>query len=194
MCASRSGEGIPTSMAETHISSPAKAGSGENPDPERVAYSIAEVGASEIGTSEGAASGASGQGEEVYSDILALIPQLSSSPPAFTREHLDEIVSSPASRLLVARDEDGRVHGMLTLAIFRAPTGVRAWIEDVVVNETLRGGGLGAALVAAALDTARAAGARTVDLTSRPSREAANRLYLRLGFEQRDTNIYRYQL
>jgi len=71
---------------------------------------------------------------------------------------------------------------------------VRAWIEDVVVDEAGRGQGVGAALVQAALERSAERGARTVDLTSRPSREAANRLYLRLGFETRDTNVYRKDL
>jgi ribosomal protein S18 acetylase RimI-like enzyme len=84
--------------------------------------------------------------------------------------------------------------GSLTLAMFRIPTGVRAWIEDVVVDESARGRGVGEALTQEALGRARAAGARTVELTSRPSREAANRLYLRLGFEVRDTNVYRFSL
>jgi ribosomal protein S18 acetylase RimI-like enzyme len=84
--------------------------------------------------------------------------------------------------------------GSLTLAVFRIPTGLRAWIEDVVVDESARGQGVGEALNRAALDRAAALGAVTVDLTSRPSRAAANRLYQRLGFEPRETNVYRYDL
>jgi ribosomal protein S18 acetylase RimI-like enzyme len=102
-------------------------------------------------------------------------------------------VASPASTLLVARRADGGIVGMLTLATFRIPTGMRAWIEDVVVDEAARGQGVGEALCRTALDTAAAAGARTVELTSRPSREAANRLYRRLGFQPRQTNVYRHQ-
>ena len=78
--------------------------------------------------------------------------------------------------------------------VFPIPTGTRAWIEDVVVDEAARGSGMGAALNQAALDHARLRGAKTVDLTSRPSREAANRLYQRLGFEPRETNVYRLTL
>jgi ribosomal protein S18 acetylase RimI-like enzyme len=123
-----------------------------------------------------------------------LIPQLSRSNPPPTAAELGVIVASPASILLVAidREADDRIVGSLTLAWFRIPTGVRAWIEDVVVDESARGAGVGEALNRAALDRARELGAVTVDLTSRPSREAANRLYQRLGFVARDTNVYRF--
>ncbi len=100
---------------------------------------------------------------------------------------------SPATVLLVARDgEPPEIVGTLTLVVFRIPTGLRAWVEDVVVDDSVRGRGVGSALTREALRRAEAAGARTVDLTSRPSREAANRLYRRLGFELRETNVYRY--
>ena len=105
---------------------------------------------------------------------------------------------SGASVLLVAEDPtvDGQaaILGSMTLVVFRIPTGLRAWIEDVVVDASARGRGVGEALNRAAILRARAAGATTVDLTSRPSREAANRLYRRLGFEQRTTNVYRLEL
>lgn len=124
-----------------------------------------------------------------------LVPQLSRSTPPPTAEDLAAIVASPASILLVAVDRTGgSILGSLTLAWFRIPTGVRAWIEDVVVDDAARGRGVGADLNRAALARARELGARTVDLTSRPSREAANRLYRRLGFEPRETNVYRYNL
>lgn len=125
-----------------------------------------------------------------------LIPQLSSSNPPPSETELAEICESAASVLLVAvdRDDDDRILGSLTLAWFRIPTGVRAWIEDVVVDESARGHGVGELLNRAALDRARQLGAKTVDLTSRPSREAANRLYQRIGFVPRDTNVYRFTL
>jgi len=122
-----------------------------------------------------------------------LIPQLSSSNPPPPAADLREIVASDATVLYVAR-VDGVIVGSLTLALFRIPTGLRAWIEDVVVDGDTRGRGVGEALNHAALAHARAVGATTVDLTSRPSREAANRLYQRIGFVERDTNIYRYDL
>jgi ribosomal protein S18 acetylase RimI-like enzyme len=121
-----------------------------------------------------------------------LIPQLSRSSPAVGDAELAEIISSPATALLVARRDGGEIVGSLTLVLFRIPTGVRAWVEDVVVDEAARGQGVGEALSREALRRAEAAGARTVDLTSRPSREAANRLYQRLGFRPRDTNVYRW--
>ena len=121
-----------------------------------------------------------------------LTPQLSSSSPPPSREVLAEIIDSPATHLLVAEGDDGSVLGSLTLVLFRIPTGLRAWIEDVVVDGEARGRGVGEKLNRFAIDLAAEHGARSVDLTSRPSREAANRLYRRLGFEPRDTNVYRY--
>jgi ribosomal protein S18 acetylase RimI-like enzyme len=130
---------------------------------------------------------------ELAEAFVRLIPQLSSSNPAPTASELAEMISSPATVVFIAR-VDGVIAGSLTLAVFRIPTGVRAWIEDVVVDGSARGHGVGEALNKAALDEARLRGAVTVDLTSRPSREAANRLYQRLGFVARETNVYRYTL
>jgi GNAT superfamily N-acetyltransferase len=132
--------------------------------------------------------------EELVSAFERLIPQLSRSNPAPDAETLRAIVESEASTLLIARDEVGTIMGSMTLAMFRIPTGLRAWVEDVVVDEAARGRGVGRLLNEHALEIARRAGATTVDLTSRPSREAANRLYQRLGFVARDTNVYRYTL
>ena len=89
---------------------------------------------------------------------------------------------------------DGTIVGSLTLAFYRIPTGLKAWIEDVVVDDAARGHGVGRSMNEAALDLARRRGAKNVALTSRPSREAANRLYQRIGFRVRDTNLYRYDL
>lgn len=131
--------------------------------------------------------------DEIVTAFELLIPQLSSSNPPPTWAALEEIVQSPATDLFLAR-VDGRIVGSLTLATFRIPTGLRAWIEDVVVDDAARGHGVGAALNQAALEEARQRGAVTVDLTSRPSREAANKLYKKLGFVERETNVYRYTL
>ena len=129
--------------------------------------------------------------DEDLAGVNRLIPQLSRSAPPLSGEALKQIVSWDGNYLLIARDSD-RVVGMLTLVTFPIPTGLRAWIEDVVVDESVRGQGVGAALTEAAVQRAQAVGARTVDLTSRPTRQAANRLYERLGFELRETNAYRY--
>ena len=131
--------------------------------------------------------------DELVSAFERLIPQLSSSNKPPTKAQLQEIVLSPATVLFVAR-VDGHIAGALTLALFRIPTALRAWIEDVVVDGDVRGAGVGEALNRAALAEAKRQGATTVDLTSRPTREAANRLYQRLGFIARDTNVYRYNL
>jgi ribosomal protein S18 acetylase RimI-like enzyme len=132
--------------------------------------------------------------EALVSAFSRLIPQLSSSSPLLTKADLEDIVSSTASTLLVATDpaHNEQIVGTLTLVLFRIPTGMRAWIEDVVVDAEYRREGIGTALIREALERARGAGARTVDLTSRPSREAANRLYQQIGFARRETNVYRY--
>ena len=131
--------------------------------------------------------------EELLDAVARLVAQLSRSAPPPSAQRLREIVASPASQLLIARDEARDIVGMLTLALFPIPTGVRAWIEDVVVDERARGRGIAAALTREALALAARDGARTVELTSRPDREAANRLYAKLGFRRRETNVYRYE-
>jgi ribosomal protein S18 acetylase RimI-like enzyme len=122
--------------------------------------------------------------------INRLLAQLSRSAPPLDVQAVLRIATWDGNSVLVAR-EAGQIVGMLTLVTFPIPTGLRAWIEDVVVDESVRGQGVGAALSREAVRLARAAGARTIDLTSRPSREAANRLYQRLGFQLRDTSVYR---
>jgi len=122
-----------------------------------------------------------------------LLPQLSSDPPTLTIGDVERILHSDSASLFVAK-EGSRIVGMLTLITFRIPTGRRAWIEDVVVDAEARGEGLGRRLTEAAIDEARRRGARTIDLTSRPSREAANALYQKMGFEPRETNVYRLSL
>jgi len=129
---------------------------------------------------------------ELTEAIAALIPQLSVSSAIPTAVELEELLAGGASHLLVAREESGQILGCMTLVVFRIPTGMRAWIEDVVVDGAARGKGVGEALNSAAILLAEQLGAKTVDLTSRPSREAANRLYQRLGFVQRETNVYRW--
>ena len=129
--------------------------------------------------------------EELLAACHHLIPQLSSSAKPMTNDELAEIIESDSTSMLVAR-VDNQIVGLLTLAVFRIPTAVRAWIEDVVVDSSARGHGVGEALNIGAIAEAKRRGAKTVDLTSRPSREAANRLYQRIGFVARDTNVYRF--
>lgn len=131
--------------------------------------------------------------DAVVEALARLVPQLSSSAAPVTAEVVRAVLASPANVVLVARSDD-RVVGALMLVVFPLLTGVRAWVEDVVVDADTRGLGVGRALVDAAVRVARERGASTVDLTSRPSREAANRLYVKAGFERRETNVYRYRL
>ena len=131
--------------------------------------------------------------EELLAACHRLIPQLSSSAEPITVAELAEIVNGESTMMFVAR-VDNKIVGLLTLAIFRIPTAVRAWIEDVVVDSSARGHGVGEALNHAAIAEAKRRGAKTVDLTSRPSRESANRLYKRIGFVARDTNVYRFDI
>lgn len=132
--------------------------------------------------------------DELVRAFERLIPQLSSSSPPPGHDELVDIVMSPATDLFLATDDDGTILGTATLVTFMIPTGRRAWIEDVVVDDAARGLGVGGALTQAMVDRAEELGCTTVDLTSRPTREAANRLYQREGFEVRDTNVYRRSL
>ena len=139
------------------------------------------------------------EAREVDVDLVAafkrLTPQLSSSAPPPTADELAAIIAQPGTTLFIARDDDSNeIVGTLTLVVFPIPTGRRAWIEDVIVDKDAGGQRLGERLSLAALDKARDLGCRTVELTSRPSREAANHIYKKIGFEIRDTNVYRYQL
>ena len=131
--------------------------------------------------------------DELVAAFDHLIPQLSSSSPPPSREVLADLIDGADTALFLAR-VDGAIVGSLTLAFYRIPTGMKAWIEDVVVDDAARGHGIGRLLNEAALDEARRRGAKNVSLTSRPSREAANRLYQRIGFKVRETNLYRYDL
>lgn len=133
--------------------------------------------------------------DEVAAALARLLPQLSASARVPDRSALERIVASPDAALLIARDpeHDGRIVGTATLVLYRIPTGTRARIEDVIVDNGARGRGFGTALVQAVLARARAFGAETIDLTSHPSRAAANRLYRRLGFQRRETNVYRFR-
>lgn len=131
--------------------------------------------------------------DEVKAAFDRLLPQLSGTAKPLDRAALARTVSCETNNVLIARDGDVIV-GSLTLVMFPLPTGLRAWVEDVVVDAAARGKGVGAALTEEAVRLARLGGARTLDLTTRPSREAANRLYLRQGFQLRESQVYRHPL
>jgi len=142
---------------------------------------------------------ATGVTPELLASLQSLLWQLDFHLPESERivlseAHLARVVASDMSTLLIARSEDGKIVGTTTIAVFDTPTGRRAWIEDVVVDDSARGQGIGEALTREAVRRAGEAGADHVDLTSAPYREAANRLYLRVGFERRTTNVYRLRL
>ena len=131
--------------------------------------------------------------DELVEGLNRLLPQLSANATRLSIADVRAMVRSEASALFIARDED-KVIGTLTLVIFSIPTGKRAWIEDVVVDADARGLGTGALLTKAAIEVAKKRGVRTIDLSSRPSRAAANALYRKLGFVARETNVYRFFL
>ena len=126
--------------------------------------------------------------------MTMLVPQLSPSKPPPTTAELSDLVASPATDLFIALDDSGTIIGTATLVTFRIPTGMRAWIEDVIVDENATNRGVATAMTKAMLDRARKLRCVSVDLTSRPSREAANHVYEKVGFEPRVTNVYRFDL
>ena len=128
---------------------------------------------------------------ELRDALNRLVPQLSSSAKPLSDDDVSRLIADHDVVLFVAT-HDGVIVGTLTLVVFAIPSGQRAWIEDVIVDGDVRGLGIGAALTNAAIEEGRRRGVRTIDLTSRPSREAANKLYQKLGFEIRDTNVYRF--
>ena len=135
--------------------------------------------------------------QKVYDAFERLIPQLSSSAKIPTWEELEELIASNAGIVLAAVDDEDpeeKILGTMTLVVFRIPTGKRAWVEDVVVGTESRGKGIGEKLIRASIARAKAEGAKTIDLTSRPTRVEAHRLYKRCGFEMRETCVFRIKL
>ncbi|MCD6202131.1 MAG: GNAT family N-acetyltransferase [Bacteroidales bacterium] len=127
---------------------------------------------------------------ELLTGINLLLPQLSQGA-AISGKDLSDLIASPDSRLFISVDDQGKITGMFTLGIYRIPTGRKVWIEDVVVDKRERGRGTGEALMRFAIDFAVKNGYRSLELTSRPERIAANKLYRKLGFKPRKTNVYR---
>jgi len=131
---------------------------------------------------------------ELHEAFQRLVPQLTRNNPPPSLDDLAALVRDSASTLMVARDDAGRIAGALTLSVYRVPTGIRSIIEDVIVDNAARGQGIGEALMRRAIELAREKGAQNISLTSNPMREAANRLYLRVGFKKRETNAYQMKL
>jgi len=131
--------------------------------------------------------------DELLTSLNQLVPQLSSSASPLTSDDVEALIANPAVSVFIAKN-DGAIVGTLTLVVFPIPSGLRAWIEDVVVDEGARGLGAGVALTEAAIAESKRRGAKSIDLTSRPSREVANAMYVKLGFIQRETNVYRFDL
>ena len=131
--------------------------------------------------------------EELYNAFQRLIPQLTNNNPPPSLNDLADLVRDSSSTLMVARDDHSQIVGALTLTVYRVPTGIRSIIEDVIVDNSARGQGIGDALMKFAINLAREKGAQNISLTSNPMREAANRLYLRVGFKKRETNAYQYK-
>jgi ribosomal protein S18 acetylase RimI-like enzyme len=130
----------------------------------------------------------------VLQSINALLPQLSSSAQVISMDRLSELVESDNTIIFIGTDESGQILGMLSLIVMKIPTGNKAWIEDVVVDQSARGKGMGKALMNHALEKAKELAVKSVDLTSRPSREKANMLYQSLGYQIRETNVYRHMI
>lgn len=122
--------------------------------------------------------------------INRLIAQLSTSSHTFTEAELNSLIASPQSHLY-ALEYDEKIIGMVTLCIYQCPTGRKAWIEDVVVDQNHRGKGYGKLMVRKAMEECQNRGNVTLMLTSRPSRIVANQLYQSLGFEKRETNVFK---
>lgn len=131
---------------------------------------------------------------ELTAALEWLVPQLSRSNPPPSLAAVEDMLAHEAITQFVARADDGRIVGVSTLAVFPIPTARRAWVEDVIVDGASNGQGIGRLLTEAMLERARDLGCATVDLTSRPSRKAANHLYAKVGFERRETNVYRREL
>ena len=132
--------------------------------------------------------------DELYEAFQRLVPQLTNNNPPPSLNDLAALVRDSSSTLMVARNEENEIIGALTLTVYRVPTGIRSIIEDVIVDNSARGQGVGEALMLRAIEIAKEEGASNISLTSNPLREAANRLYLRVGFKKRETNAYQMKL
>jgi GNAT superfamily N-acetyltransferase len=131
---------------------------------------------------------------ELEDAFQRLIPQLTNNNPPPSLDELTALLRDSVSTLMIARNDENYIVGALTLAVYRVPSGVRAMIEDVIVDEFTRGQGVGEALMQRAIELAKEKNVGTIALTSSPFREAANRLYVKMGFKKRETNAYQMKL
>jgi ribosomal protein S18 acetylase RimI-like enzyme len=132
--------------------------------------------------------------KRVLDAVQRLLPQLDPDSDTMTKSKLKALIKSNNSHLFIAVSDEKEIAGMLTASVYIIPTCIKFWIEDVVVDEEFRGKGIGKELMVHAMAFAKSTGAKSVDLTSRPERIAANKLYKELGFELRETNVYRFGL
>ncbi len=132
--------------------------------------------------------------EKLYEAVVKLLPEVTSEREVPSKQFFKSILASENVHFFIAELDDRQIAGMLTIGTYNTPSGMKVWIEDVVVDKERRGEGIGKELMLAAVDYSRSLGADMVQLTSRPSRTAANRLYRNLGFEQYETNVYKFQL
>ena len=130
--------------------------------------------------------------ERTFEAVSRLLPQLSSDAELLTRQYFKSILASESIHFFIAELDKKQIAGMLTIAAYKTPSGVKVWIEDVVVDESQRGKGIGKELMLFAIGYSKSLGAMDIRLTSRPSRIAANELYLKLGFKKQETNFYKY--
>jgi ribosomal protein S18 acetylase RimI-like enzyme len=132
--------------------------------------------------------------KRVFENVLKLLLQLSPGTVLPSEEYFKSILTSENSHFFIAELDNKQIAGMLTIGVYSTPSGIKVWIEDVVVDESQRGKGFGRELMLFAIDYSKATGAGSVSLTSRPSRIAANELYKKMGFMQYATNVFKYQL
>ena len=131
--------------------------------------------------------------ERAFEAVSRLLPQLSPDANVLTRQYFKSILASESIHFFICELDKKQIVGMLTIAAYKTPTGIKVWIEDVAVDEAHRGKGFGKELMLVALDYSKSLGSKDIRLTSRPARIAANELYLKLGFKKQETNFYKYQ-
>src|SRR5664279_2252533 len=132
--------------------------------------------------------------DRVFEASLQLLPQLDQHTNLPDKQYFKDLLASGNTHFFIAELDNRDIAGMLTIGTYLTPTGIKFWIEDVVVDEARRGTGIGKDLIQFAIDYAKSLGAEDVRLTSRPTRIAANKLYVKMGFVRYETNVYKYKV